>query len=243
MTNIIKNTLVEKQASIEAQLEAAALAKQELLEFRAKGFFAKALEEHPEVSIKISYLDSLSFKMDNKDILSIDSRGFDANAKYYLNTYSTWIESDFEIQRLIFNGKIASIIGSKDGLDQVGLIFSKEGKMAEIAETMSTLRSELSLIKSEINRINREELLEKQAKVLENFYKGEEVIFDKMKIITYGRGKYDGLHRVVKLKCIDKNASGKKITVEFTSLSYDTNVEIVNKIEGIQTKYLVGELI
>jgi len=64
-----------------------------------------------------------------------------------------------------------------------------------------------------------------------------------MKIITYGRGKYDGIHRVVKLKCIDKNASGKKITVEFTSLSYDTNVEIVNKIEGIQTKYLVGELI
>ena len=91
--------------------------------------------------------------------------------------------------------------------------------------------------------MEKAEAEEKKAKALESFYNGEEVAFDKMKSISYGRGKYDTFVRVSKLKCIDKSVSGKKVTVQFTCVSYDTDKEEVHMKKDIQTKYLIDQLI
>jgi hypothetical protein len=243
MTNIIKQTLTEKQAAIEEQLQAALVAKNELVIFRTRSYFTQALEEHPEVSIQCRHGDSISFMANGKDILSIDSKGWNENATYYLNTYSTWVESDFEINRLIFNGKIAGIISNENVLQQIGFIFSNEGKMADITETISTLRSELNLIRREITKIEHEETEARKAKTLQDFYAGGEIILNGLKTIYYGKGKYDSICRVSKLKCTNSNTSGKKVTVEFTCLSYDTDIEVTHKKEDIQTKYLIDQLI
>ena len=243
MTNIIKQTLIDRRTVIGEELQILAAQKNDLILKRAGELFKEVLKDFPQVSLGISYGDTVYFDVDRKEILSINSRSWVGNANHYLNTYSTNIDSEFEYKRLIFNGRIAEIL-YKGGMQLcINEIFVEDGLLKVWKEQVSELHSENSILRSEIDKMNREEADMKKAKALESFYNGEEVAFDKMKIITYGRGKYDGIHRVVKLKCIDKNASGKKITVEFTSLSYDTNVEIVNKVEGIQTKYLIGELI
>jgi hypothetical protein len=91
--------------------------------------------------------------------------------------------------------------------------------------------------------LNREEADMKKAKALENFYTGGEVVLDNLQTINYGRGRYESISRVTKLKCINRNTSGKKVTVEFTCLSYDTDQETVHTKEDIQTKYLIDQLI
>jgi hypothetical protein len=243
MTNIIKQTLIDRRTVIAEELQILEAQKNELIVKRAGELFKEVLKDFPQVSLGISYGDTIYFNVDRKEILSINSRSWVGNSNHYLNTYSTTIDSEFEYKRLIFNGRIAEIL-YKGGMQLcINEIFVEDGLLAVWRDEMKALQKEDSTLRYAVTNMEREEAEERKAKVLENFYKGEEVAFDKMKIITYGRGKYDGIHRVVKLKCIDKNVSGKKITVEFTSLSYDTNVEIVNKIEGIQTKYLVGELI
>ena len=160
-----------------------------------------------------------------------------------MNTYSTTIDSEFEYKRLIFNGRIAEIL-YKGGMNEcINTIFVEDGLLKVWKEQVSELHSENSILRSEIDRMNREEADMRKAKALENFYTGEEVVLDKLQTISYGRGKYDAVVRVVKLKCINKNTSGKKVTVEFTCLSYDTDKEIVHTKEDIQTKYLIDQLI
>jgi len=243
MTNIIKQTLIDRRTVIAEELQVLEAQKNELIVKRAGELFKAVLEDFSEVSLGISYGDTIYFNVDRKEILSINSRSWVGNSNHYLNTYATAIDSEFEYKRLIFNGKIAEIL-YKGGMQLcINEIFAEDGLLAVWKDEMKALQKEDSTLRYAVINMEREEAEEKKAKVLESFYKGEEVAFEKARIIIYGRGKYDVIYRVVKLKCIDKNASGKKITVEFTSLSYDTNVEIVNKIEGIQTKYLVGELI
>ena len=92
--------------------------------------------------------------------------------------------------------------------------------------------------------LNREEAAIKKAKALENFYAGKEVVLDDLQVITYGyrKGSYENIFRVVKFKCIKKSTLGKKVTVEFTCLSYDRNTESTHTIEGIQTRWLIKYL-
>jgi hypothetical protein len=92
--------------------------------------------------------------------------------------------------------------------------------------------------------MNQEEAAMKKAKALENFFKGGEVVFDNLETITYGyrEGSYENIFRVVKLKCIKKSTLRKKVTVEFTCLSYDMNTESTHIKEGIQTRWLIEYL-
>jgi hypothetical protein len=92
--------------------------------------------------------------------------------------------------------------------------------------------------------MNQEEAAMKKAKALENFFKGGEVVFDNLETITYGyrEGSYENIFRVVKLKCIKKSTLRKKVTVEFTCLSYDMNTESTHIKEGIQTRWLIDYL-
>ena len=243
MTNIIKQTLIDRRTVIAEELQILAAQKSDLILKRAGELFKEVLKDFPQVSLGISYGDTIYFNVDRKEILSINSRSWVGNSNHYLNTYSTTIDSEFEYKRLIFNGRIAEIL-YKGGMNEcINTIFVEDGLLKVWKEQVSELHSENSILRSEIDRMNREEADMRKAKALENFYTGEEVVLDKLQTINYGRGRYDAVTRVVKLKCINKNTSGKKVTVEFTCLSYDTDQEIVHTKEDIQTKYLIDQLI
>ena len=243
MTNIIKQTLIDRRTVIGEELQILAAQKSDLILKRAGELFKEVLKDFPQVSLGISYGDTIYFNVDRKEILSINSRSWVGNSNHYLNTYSTTIDSEFEYKRLIFNGRIAEIL-YKGGMNEcINTIFVEDGLLKVWKEQVSELHSENSILRSEIDRMNREEADMRKAKALENFYIGEEVVLDKLQTISYGRGKYDAVVRVSKLKCINKNTSGKKVTVEFTCLSYDTDKEIVHTKEDIQTKYLIDQLI
>lgn len=244
MTNIIKKTLIDRREVIGEELQALAAQKNDLILKRAEELFKEVLVDFPEVSLGISYGDTIYFNVDRKEILSINSRSWVGNANHYLNTYSTNIDSEFEYKRLIFNGRIAEVL-YKGGMQLcINQIFVEDGLLAIYKEQINELYSENSILRSEIARIEREEAEERKAKALENFYAGNEVALPRMTDVATGRGRYDAVTRVVKLKCIDKNVSGKKVTVQFTCLDWkDAQKEHTLTVEGIQTKYLLDQLI
>ena len=243
MTNIVKQTLIDRRLVIAEELQILGAQRNELIVKRAEELFKEVLEDFPETSLSISYGDTLYFNAERKEILSINSRSWVGNSNHYLNTYSTNVDTEFEYRRLIFNGKIAEVLykgGMQSCIDQ---IFVEDSLLAIYKEQEEILRTEDYALSREIDKMNREETEERRAKVLESFYNGEEVEFDEMRTIEYGRGRYDTVYRVMKLKCIDKNASGKKVTVEYTCLNYDKELVTAGKLEGVQTKYLIGQLI
>lgn len=243
MTNIIKQTLIDRRNVILQEIQILEAQKNELLVKRAEEILKEVLEDFPEVSLSISYGDTLYFNVDRKEILSINSRSWVGNSNHYLNTYSTNVDTEFEYRRLIFNGKVAEVLykgGMQSCIDQ---IFVEDGLLTIYKEQSDALHTEDYALSREIDKMNREETEERRAKVLESFYSGEEVTFDEMRTIEYGRGRYDTVYRVVKLKCIDKNASGKKVTVEYTCLNYDKELVVGGVLEGVQTKYLIGQLV
>ena len=244
MTNVIKKTLIDRREVIGEELQALAAQKNDLILKRAEEIFKEVLVDFPEVSLGISYGDTVYFNADRKEILSINSRSWVGNANHYLNTYSTNIDSEFEYKRLIFNGRIAEVL-YKGGMQLcINQIFVEDGLLAVYKEQVNELYSENSILRSEIARIEREEAEERKAKALENFYVGNEVTLPRMTDVATGRGRYDAVTRVVKLKCIDKNVSGKKVTVQFTCLDWkDAEKEHTLTVEGIQTKYLLDQLI
>ena len=243
MTNIIKQTLIDRRTVIGEELQILAAQKNDLILKRAGELFKEVLEDFPQVSLGISYGDTVYFNVDRKEILSINSRSWVGNSNHYLNTYSTTIDSEFEYKRLIFNGRIAEIL-YKGGMQLcINEIFVEDGLLKVWKEQVSELQKEDSTLRYAVSNMEKAEAEEKKAKALESFYNGEEVAFDKMKSISYGRGKYDTFVRVSKLKCIDKSVSGKKVTVQFTCVSYDTDKEEVHMKKDIQTKYLIDQLI
>jgi hypothetical protein len=244
MTNIIKQTLIEKREVIGEALQALTAQKNELILKRAEELFKEVLKDFPQVSLGISYGDTIYFNVDKKEILSINSRSWVGNADHYLNTYSTNIDSEFEYKRLIFNGRIAEIL-YKGGMQLcINEIFVEDGLLKVYKEEEKQLHQENSVLRSEIARIEKEEAEERKAKALENFFEGNEVTLPRMTDVATGRGRYDAVTRVVKLKCINKNVSGKKVTIEFTCLDWkDAEREHTLTVEGIQTKYLLDQLI
>jgi hypothetical protein len=243
MTNIIKQTLIDRRTVIGEELQILGAQKNELISKRAEELFKEVLKDFVGVSLGISYGDTIYFNVDRKEILSINSRSWVGNSNHYLNTYATTIDSEFEYKRLIFNGRIAEIL-YKGGMNEcINTIFVEDGLLKVYKEQTDELHNEDRVLRSEIDRLNREEADMRKAKALENFYTGGEVVLDNLQTINYGRGRFENISRVVKLKCINRNTSGKKVTVEFTCLSYDTDQEIVHTKEGVQTKYFVDQLI
>jgi hypothetical protein len=243
MTNIVKQTLIDRRNVNLQEIQILGAQRNELIVKRAEELFKEVLEDFPEINLSISYGDTLYFNVERKEILSINSRSWSGNSNHYLNTYSTNVDTEFEYRRLIFNGKIAEVLykgGMQSCIDQ---IFVEDGLLVSYKEQEEILQAEDYALSREVDKMNREEAEEKRAKVLESFYNGEEVEFDEMRTIEYGRGRYDTVYRVMKLKCIDKNASGKKVTVEYTCLNYDKELVVAGIVEGVQTKYLIGQLI
>ena len=157
MTNIIKQTLIDRRTVIGEELQILAAQKNDLILKRAGELFKEVLKDFPQVSLGISYGDTVYFNVDRKEILSINSRSWVGNSNHYLNTYSTTIDSEFEYKRLIFNGRIAEIL-YKGGMQLcINEIFVEDGLLKVWKEQVSELQKEDSTLRYAVSNMEKAE--------------------------------------------------------------------------------------
>lgn len=207
MTNIVKETLLEKQATLLDSIDGLVAAEKQVILNRAKEAFVEALDFLP-VELTMGY-DTIYFKVEGKEILSINSK---YEKQYYLNTYSTWIESDFELKRLIFNGMVAKVVLVNPNV--YNEIFAK----TEFREEIAVLKGQLYAIKREVEAINVAEAAKAKEEKKARLVAGEEIEFNKLGTISYGPGKYNIVDRVKSIKV--EMTSKVKGTVTFKLQNY-----------------------
>ena len=207
MTNIVKETLLEKEAILLESIDRLVAAKKQMILSRAKEAFVEALDFLP-AELTMGY-DTIYFKVEGKEILSINSR---YEKQYYLNTYSTWIDGDFELKRLIFNGMVARVVLANPNV--YNEIFAK----TELREEIAVLKEQLYAIKKEIQAINVAEAAKAKEERKARLAAGEEIEFNKLGSISYGSGKYNTVDRVKSIKV--EMTSKVKGTVTFKLQNY-----------------------
>lgn len=193
MTNIVKQTLVEKQDALVEKLDNLLTAEKEIILSRVKTFFKEAID-YLEVEATIGY-ETVYFKMEGKEILSINKRYVD---KPYLNIFDTFIEGDFELRRLIFNGMIAKIVLENSN------IYDEIFADTELKEEIKTSREQFYIIKNEIHTIEVQEranLLEEKKKKLIG---GQEIEFEELKVIDYASKQWMSRVKSIKVDMTSK---------------------------------------
>jgi hypothetical protein len=205
--NIIKATLEEKLQTVQAT-------KQELVNKinamqveAAKHMFAKVLLEHDAVTIKVAY-ESLQFLVDNKSILSIEQKtAWDKTRRsFYLNTYATWVNNDFEMQRIIFNGAIAETIQTAGGLEVLGCIFDA-GEEVEAEEFK--MQDTIYQLEKELNVIKVKEAQQKEAEIKQALLAKTKIEFVETKRIYYGKSRWDYQSFVKSVQVVEIGKRGK----------------------------------
>ena len=236
MTNTIKQTLNDRLQVVTQELATLAAEKNSRITERTKEEFQDAMTFLPEVELKTAYHDTVYFNFDNREIISIQSKGgYGGREKsYYLNTYSTWIEGDFELKRLMFNGMIAGkLLADKETYSR---IFAKDEAFEEV---VSKFQEELMQLTNAIREIERKEAMERKEARLKKFFAGEEVEFDEMKTIQYARRRWDSLNRVAKMKCLSYDKKKDAVTVEFTCRSWvQEDPDKTYTCQNVKMKYL-----
>ena len=232
MTNIIKQALSDKLQSIENLNNALTDKRTNFLESRVKELLHPAFEFLPGAAVKAGYDTFYIYASSDmrNDILSINSRIYGTN---YLNTYSTFIDSESEFKRLIFNGKVAELFLNDSEL------FGKLFAPTEFDEELNSLEDEAWALRKEIDKIEQDEAATLKNERLTKFFNGEEIKFKNPITFNYGAKKYDYVARVISVRSLSLNKSKKKATIEFTCKSWDE--ETPNRIltcENIPVKYL-----
>jgi hypothetical protein len=227
MTNIIKNTLIEKRDQITAELEAALLTQKNMIVQRAK----QLLDIPDHVEVKVQYGDSIYLYLENKEIFSIHNRTY---GKPYLNTYSTMMEDTFEFERLVINGRIAEkFLYDKNMFEK---LFASVDD--ELVDNITKLKNEMFQLEKEIRLIKQKEAEDVKQTALKNFFEGNEIKFEKMKTVQYGSRKHDYFNRVVGMRMVEANKSKKKVTVEFECPKYYSDETVKHVRDNIQMKYI-----
>lgn len=227
MTNIIKNTLIEKRDQIQVDLEAALTTQKNMIVQRAR----QLLDIPDHVEAKVQYGDSIYLYLEGKEIFSIHMRTY---GNPYLNTYSTMMEDKFEFERLVINGKIAEkFLYDKNMFEK---LFASVDD--ELVDNIVKLENERFQLEKEIRLIEQKEAEDAKQAALKNFFEGNQIKFEKRQTISYGRGKYDTMNRVIGIKMLDTNKSKKKASIEFECENW--NEEGTTKVIqlDLQMKYL-----
>lgn len=240
MTNTIKQTLNNRLEVVTQELATLAEEKNSRIIERVKEEFQDALMLLPEVDLKVTYHDTVYFDFDGKEILSIQSKGGYGGREisYYLNTYTTWIEDDFELKRLIFNGKIAEkLLADKETYSR---IFAK---VEEFEEKVKKFQEEMWQLQHAIKEIEHKEASEAKEKAMKRFFAGEETKFNEMKIIQYARGRYDTVNRVVGIKMLAASKDKSRVDIEFECKNW--NEEGTTKVsrENVMLKYIQNYIV
>jgi hypothetical protein len=233
---ITKAALEERIANLQNQLRDLKSTDSQLLKERAEGLLESALAFYPEVEVQIvdTYSDSIYVNVKDEDgrlreILSIHSRSYGSD---YLNTYATTLDTEFELKRLAFNGKVAELFLNDSDL------FKKLFAPSEYTDAINQLRDEIYILERTLSETNRQI---KQAAIDEQVAKlkaGEEIKFEKPKSITTGSSKYDWADRVIAIKA--EWTSKKKVDVTFTCKAWmEEDPNRVWTKTGVHEKYIL----
>lgn len=244
MENNLETTRValeEKKVALVNKMAELASIQQNIVETRAKELLADAVNVYPEANITVVNLYSESIYVNVKDedgrqkeILSIHTRrNFGSN---YLNTYATTIDTEFELKRLMFNGKVAQLF-----LDDPEL-YNKLFVPTEVSEEYDAINTEhhdVNRALREINQTIKQAFIDEQISKLKA---GQEIEFNEFKTITYGRGKWECVFRVIKMKA--EWVSNKKANVTFVCKYWDDRddgCEILTR-PNVLDKYIISAL-
>jgi hypothetical protein len=165
MTNIknfeiVKATLLEKKEAIQKQIDALCDESNEEVTELFKEVFAEQLASYADVELKANN-NAVAFRIGRKDICNIYSRSYFNRTGYYLNTYATTVEDEFEYKRLIFNGKIAEKILSNPDLVQetFDAPFSKKAELNALQEEFYAIEGEIRNQNNKIQEAKKDEVM------------------------------------------------------------------------------------
>lgn len=246
MTNIknleiVKAILLEKKAELTKQIASHQDAFKEEKKVLWEAMFATELASLPSVQIVIGY-SGLQFVVDGREIGSLTTRGWGGyrEDEFYFNTYSTFIEDEFEYKRLIFNGKVAEKILYHQ--ESVQALFKTKYSKSEESDK---LVQELTAIEREIRDKEFDIIEARKQEVTYKLY-GEGMEFDDTKLFELARNFRN--YGVKKVRVIDATKSGKTVNLEATYGRYDWDsegkrIEIGEKVvihEKVKMDCLIG---
>jgi hypothetical protein len=244
MTNIknfeiVKATLLEKKEAIQKQIDALCdESKQEVTEL-FKEVFAEQLASYPDVELKANR-NAAVFRIYRKDICNIYTRSYYNKKGYYLNTYATTVEDEFEYKRLIFNGKVAEKILSNQDLiqDTFDAPFSKKEELDALQEELYAIEGEIRNQDHKIQQAKKDEVMIKLM--------GEGMEWEAGKMFEFNRQWSS--YQVKKVRVFNATKSGKTVDLEVAYAQYDWDANN-NRIEGedrivthekIKMEYVMG---
>lgn len=227
--SLIKETLQQAKQAVENHL----LIMQKNQSVEIANQTKKLLGLSDKIEIKANYADSIYLFLDKKEILSIHARTY---GKPYLNTYATTLDSAFEFERLVINGKVAEKFLEDSNLFEKIFKCSFKNSVAKAQQKIWELAQEIS-------RIEAEELEAKKQIALKSFFEGNEIKFENMQTIQYARGRYDTINRVVGIKLLAASKDKSRVNIEFECKNW--NEEGTTKVsrENVMLKYIQNHII
>lgn len=244
MTNIenfeiVIAALTEKKSTLQDQIDALCNeSKQEITTLFEK-VFAEELASYADVVLKANN-NAVAFRIGHRDICNICSRGYFDTKGYYLNTYATTIDDEYEYKRLIFNGKVAEKILSNQDLIQetFDAPFSKKEELDTLQKEDYAIEREISNQKSKIKEARKDEVMTKLM--------GEGMEWEAGKTFEFNRQWSS--YQVKKVRVFNATKSGKTVDLEVTYAQYDwdadnNRIEVEDRIvthEKIKMEYVMG---
>ena len=244
MTNIknfeiVKATLLEKKEAIQKQIDALCVESNEEVTELFKEAFAEQLASYADVELKANS-NAVAFRIKRKDICNIYSRSYFNRTGYYLNTYATTVEDEFEYKRLIFNGKIAEKILSNPDLVQetFDAPFSKKAELNALQEEFYAIEGEIRNQNNKIQQAKKDEVMVKLM--------GEGMEWEAGKMFEFNRQWSS--YQVKKVRVFNATKSGKTVDLEVAYAQYDWDAN-GNRVEGedrivthekIKMEYVMG---
>jgi hypothetical protein len=221
MTNIknfeiVKATLLEKKEAIQKQIDALCDESNEEVTELFKEVFAEQLASYADVELKANS-NAVAFRIKRKDICNIYSRSYFNRTGYYLNTYATTVEDEFEYKRLIFNGKIAEKILSNQDLIQetFDAPFSKKAELNALQEEFYAIEGEIRNQNNKIQEAKKDEVMIKLM--------GEGMEWEPGK--TFELNRQWSSYQVKKVRVLNATKSGKTVDLEVTYAQYDWDAD------------------
>ena len=244
MENNLETTRValeEKKVALENRMDELSSIQQNLVQTRAETLLADAINVYPEANIVITnryssaiYVNAKNEDGGQKEILSIHTRrNFGSN---YLNTYATTIDTEFELKRLMFNGKVAQLFLNDPEL------YNKLFAPTEVSEEYDAADIEHNAVTRALRENNnaiKQAFTDMQINKLKA---GQEIEFNEFKTIIYGRGKWECVFRVIKMKA--EWVSNKKANVTFVCKYWDDRndgYETLTRL-NVLDKYIISAL-
>ena len=236
---IVIAALTEKKSILQDQIDALCdEAKQEVTALFEK-VFAEELASYTDVVLKANN-NAVAFRIGHKDLCNIYSRGYYNKKGYYLNTYATSVEDEFEYKRMIFNGKVAEKIFNNQDLIQetFDAPFSKKEELDALQEEFYAIEREISNQKHRIQQAKKDEVMIKLM--------GEGMEWEVGKMFEFNRQWSS--YQVKKVRVFNATKSGKTVDLEVAYAQYDwdadnNRIEVADRIvthEKIKMEYVMG---